>query len=174
MADTTITVFGSSSPKPGSTAYETAYDLGKAIAARGWHLCNGGYGGTMEASAKGAHDHGGSVTGVTCSIFGRSGPNAYLTHEVATDNLYQRVSELIDRGDAYVVLPGGTGTLVELALVWELINKRFIAKRLVAIGPCFAPLLEIIRAEQPGAVEHLTLVDDVSGAINFLSSGPGV
>ena len=59
MKATVITVFGSSRPEPGSPAYETAYQLGRAIAEAGWALCTGGYGGTMEASAKGAVEAGG-------------------------------------------------------------------------------------------------------------------
>ncbi len=49
-----ITVFGSSRPQPGSQAYETAQALGAALAKSGFVVANGGYGGTMEATARGA------------------------------------------------------------------------------------------------------------------------
>jgi hypothetical protein len=62
-----VTVFGSSAPQPLSPAYRDAYELGRGIAAAGWILCNGGYGGTMEAAAKGAVEAGGHTIGVTCS-----------------------------------------------------------------------------------------------------------
>jgi uncharacterized protein (TIGR00725 family) len=48
-----ITVYGSSRPKFGEEEYQTAYELGKLLANSGFTVCNGGYGGTMEASAQG-------------------------------------------------------------------------------------------------------------------------
>jgi uncharacterized protein (TIGR00730 family) len=119
----TITVFGSSAVAPGTPEYEQAKALGSAIAAEGWTLCNGGYGGTMAGAAEGARQAGGHVVGVTCSILRRSAPNGFIDEEVVTDNLLNRMNALVERGDAYVVLPGGTGTMLELAYVWELVNK---------------------------------------------------
>jgi len=59
----TITVFGSSRPKPGEQAYQQAYKLGTAIGRQGWSLANGGYGGTMEATAAGAQTAVGIIAG---------------------------------------------------------------------------------------------------------------
>lgn len=150
-----VTVFGSSTPPPLSAAYQTAYELGKAIAQAGWTLCNGGYGGTMEAAAKGAVEAGGHTIGVTCLIFGRGGPNRYIKQEVPTFDLPTRLNTLVRLGQAYVVLPGGTGTLVELALVWELLNKGLLRRKapLILLGDHWTPLLEPIRREQPDALE---------------------
>ncbi len=60
-----ITAFGSSRPQPGSQAYETAQALGAALAKSGFVVANGGYGGTMEATARGAREAGGTTIGVT-------------------------------------------------------------------------------------------------------------
>jgi hypothetical protein len=153
---TVITVFGSSAPLPSSPAYQLAYGLGRAIADAGWTLCNGGYGGTMEAAARGAREAGGHTIGVTCSLFRvRGGPNRYIQQEIPTFDLPTRLNTLVRLGHAYVVLPGGTGTLLELALVWELLNKGLLrrAAPLVLLGDHWVPLLELVRREQPDAQE---------------------
>ena len=108
-----------------STVYELAYSVGKLLAQAGFGIANGGYAGVMEASAAGAAKAGGLVTGVTCRAFKSAMANEYITKEIVTETLDQRIDTLIKAGDAFVVLPGGTGTLLELAKVWELKNKGF-------------------------------------------------
>ncbi len=155
MSRLTITVFGSGHCHPGTPPYETARELGRAIAAAGWTLCNGGYGGTMEAAARGATEVGGHTIGVTCVLFrDRGGANAYVREEIRAPDLLARLRVLIERGDGYVVLPGGTGTLTELALVWEMVNKGLVQPRpIVLLGPHWAPVVTAVRAEQPDALD---------------------
>ncbi|MGD8450990.1 MAG: LOG family protein [Phycisphaerae bacterium] len=150
-----VTVFGSSQPAPGSPAYQTAYDLGLAIGRAGWTLCNGGYGGTMEATARGAAEAGGHTIGVTCSIFGRGSANRFIKQEIPTFYLLTRLDTLVRLGQAYVVLPGGTGTLLELALVWELLNKRLLRRNapIILMGNTWQPVVEVIRREQPETMD---------------------
>lgn len=148
-----VTVFGSSQPAPHTPAYERAYQLGHAIAVAGWTLCNGGYGGTMEAAARGARAAGGHTIGVTCTLFGaRGGPNQFIQEEVQTTDLLARLATLVRLGQAYAVLPGGTGTLLELAYVWELTAKRLPPRHgapLVLLGDEWHDLRAIIAREQP-------------------------
>jgi uncharacterized protein (TIGR00730 family) len=159
VKSTVVTVFGSSAPAALSPPYQLALELGRAIAEAGWVLCNGGYGGTMEAAARGAAEAGGHTIGVTCSALRwRGGANRYIKQEVPTFDLLARLNTLVRLGDAYVVLPGGTGTLLELALVWELLNKAGLKRSapLIVLGDHWAPLLEIVRREQPDAIEPAT------------------
>lgn len=151
MDATVITIFGSSQPADGSAAYATALELGKAVADAGWTVCNGGYGGTMEAAARGAVDAGGHTIGVTLSKVGRGKPNAYIRQEVPTFDLLQRLNTLVRLGRAYVVLPGGTGTGLELMLVWELLNKGLLKRRgpLILLGEHWSALVECVQREQP-------------------------
>lgn len=168
-----ITVFGSSQPAPSSPAYQTAYALGRAIANAGWTLCNGGYGGTMAAGAQGAAEAGGHTIGVTCRIFaGRAEPNPFIRQDVPTFDLLARLNTLIQLGRGFVVLPGGTGTLVELALVWELFNKRLARPTgaVVLLGSFWQPVLDTIYLEQPNAVRPY-VVATVEEAINVLRVG---
>jgi uncharacterized protein (TIGR00730 family) len=155
LAPFVVTLFGSSRPIPGQPAYELAYKLGRAIGENGWTLCNGGYGGTMEASARGASEVGGHTIGVTCKTLGRTGPNPYIREEVPAADLLARLDTLVRFGNAYVALPGGTGTLLELALVWELTNKALLERErpVILLTDHWRDLIPIIQSEQPDARE---------------------
>lgn len=179
MKATTVTVFGSSRPAPLEPAYQTAYELGQGIARAEWALCNGGYGGTMEGSAKGAVEAGGHTIGVTCHIFrGRARPNRYIRQEVPTFDLNTRLTTLTRLAHAYVVLPGGTGTLLELALVWELMNKGLLRPRrpVILLGEHWRPVIAPIREEQPESlVPHIVAdVPSVLAVLHDSLDDPGV
>ncbi len=165
-----ITLFGSSQPKEGDPLYTTAYEAGRALASAGWTICNGGYGGTMEASARGAQEVGGLTIGVTCTIFGRSGPNAYLNRIVETCDLFNRLTKLIELGHAYLVFPGGSGTLVEFALVWELVTKRIIpAKPVILLGRFWESVIETTAIERPRSKEYVHFAESPEEIVRILS-----
>ena len=82
----------------------------------------------MDAVSKGATEKGASAIGVTIDIYSAI-PSKYLTKEIKCHSLFERLKNLIEIGDAYVVLQGGTGTLLELALVWEYMNKGIIEEK---------------------------------------------
>jgi len=128
-AQKTVVIFGSSQPGHDSPDYRLAYQIGEILGKNGYIIANGGYGGTMEASARGAKSAQAATLGVTCRAFGRKGPNQWIDKEIQTSDLNERLEKLIELGDAYVILPGGTGTLLEIAMVWELINKHFLPPR---------------------------------------------
>jgi uncharacterized protein (TIGR00730 family) len=140
-----ITVFGSSRPREGDADYEEARALGTALARRGFRVCSGGYGGVMEAVSRGAKQEGGDTLAVTSNYF-RSRANRWVDREIAVAEWQDRLFELIRLGDGFVACKGGTGTLVELAAVWEMLNKRVIVgKPFVALGDFWRPILERVR-----------------------------
>ena len=156
-----IAIFGTSRAKPGESAYELAYGVGRELARAGFTVVNGGYGGTMLAGAKGAVEAGGEVVGVTCSVFkGRA--NEYVSREIVTESLDERLDKLIELGQAYIVLPGGTGTLLELAKVWELKNKGFRGgeKPIILVGEFWKPLLDIVASDD---AQNIRAVEQVNG-----------
>ena len=126
-----ITIFGSAVPKPGEKEYEDAYQLGKFLASNGFNVCSGGYQGIMDAVSKGATEQGAEAIGITVDLWG-STPSKYLTKNIKCETLFERISKLIEYGDGFVILKGGTGTLLELAAVWEMINKNLLRKKPVA------------------------------------------
>ena len=155
-----ITVFGSYEPAPGSSPYLQAYHVGQILARAGFTIANGGYAGTMEASAKGAKNSGGSTIGVTCTAFSRSSPNPYIDREISTPDLRSRLDKLIEIASGYVVLPGGTGTLTELAHVWELINKKFLPSRpLVILGDFWLPVVRLLENANPRCRNIVQFID---------------
>jgi uncharacterized protein (TIGR00725 family) len=119
----TVTIFGSSIPNENDEQYKFAYQLGASLAKNGFNICTGGYKGIMEAASKGAFDNGGLVYGITVDLWD-SEPNPYITIEVREKRLFDRIEKLIELGDAYIILQGGTGTLLEFASVWEYANKN--------------------------------------------------
>ncbi|MBN2019879.1 MAG: LOG family protein [Sedimentisphaerales bacterium] len=165
-----VSVFGTGRAKPGNVDYAIAKQLGRLLAKTGYSIANGGYGGTMEASARGAAEMGGEVIGVTCLAFGRGAANKYVSREVVTRTLNERLDKLIELGDAYVVLAGGTGTLLELAMVWELKNKGFLDGRrpIIILGEYWGRLVEEITAYDPDAPRHLILAKEPIDVIKIL------
>ncbi len=165
-----VTLFGTGRAQPGEPAYVLAEQVGRALAEAGYAIANGGYAGTMLAAAKGAAEAGGTVIGVTCSAFARSTANEFVTREVVTASLEERLHNLIKAGRAYVVLPGGTGTLLELAAVWELKNKGFLDrdKPVILVGDFWKPLVALVTTDDPRCTKYVTFVpgpDQVPEAI---------
>ncbi|MGA9365561.1 MAG: LOG family protein [Bacteroidota bacterium] len=142
-----VTIFGSSKPHQGEPDYLLARELGRLIASAGYTICNGGYGGTMEAAARGAKEAGGLTIGVTMEFI-RPQANQWTDKIIVVKTLVDRLMKLIELGDAYVALRGGTGTLLELAAVWELMNKRVIKSRpVVVVGEFWTSTVETVKRE---------------------------
>jgi uncharacterized protein (TIGR00725 family) len=138
-----ITIFGSSKPVDKEEQYLTAFNLGKQLALNGFDICTGGFNGIMEAASKGAVEGGADTIGVTVDLWGRS-VNRYITKEIKCNTLLERIHKLIEIGDGYAVLQGGTGTLLELAAVWEYINKGLLEVKPVA---CYSSIWRRIISE---------------------------
>jgi len=161
MGEKVITIFGTGRAKAGDAAYEMAYRAGKVLAEAGFVVANGGYGGTMKAAAKGATEGGGETIGVTCTAF-RGRANGYVSREIVTSSLDERLDTLIKLGRAYIVLPGGTGTLLELAKVWELKNKGFLEsdKPIILLGRFWKALIDLIASDDAGSSGFINQVDE--------------
>jgi len=170
MDERVVSVFGTGRARPGERAFELAYELGRMLAEAGFVIANGGYGGTMLAAAKGAREAGGEVIGVTCRAFANSRANAYVSREILTESLEQRLQTLVRLGRAYFVLPGGTGTLLELAMVWELRNKNFLPanRPIILVGQFWQPLVELVAAEDKGAAGYVHLASGPEDALKML------
>jgi uncharacterized protein (TIGR00730 family) len=170
MDEIVVSVFGTGRAKAGEPAYGLAEQVGRALAQAGFAIANGGYRGTMYAAAKGAAEAGGTVIGVTCSAFKNSGANEYITREIVTGSLDERLNKLVELGQGYVVLPGGTGTLLELALVWELKNKGFLdrGKPIVLAGEFWRPLVKLVAQDDPACIKYVTVAESPEQAAELL------
>lgn len=118
--------------------------MGRLLAKSGFDVCSGGYAGIMEAVSKGARSVGGKTIGITVQGW-ENIPNEYLDEEAKMPNLMERITELVTIADGYVILRGGTGTLVELSVTLELMNKSAMPEKpLVLLGKFWNNLIEIL------------------------------
>jgi uncharacterized protein (TIGR00730 family) len=174
-----ITVFGGSQPKPGDLAYQEALNLGKLIGARGWTVLTGGYIGTMEAVSRGAAEAGGHVIGVTCDeieSWRPVVPNRWVQEEMRYPTLRQRLYALIDGCDVALALPGGIGTLAEVAVMWsQLQTGASVPRPLILIGLAWKNILDTLMnhlgqyfAEKDR--KWLFFADDVDQAVKLIDS----
>ena len=158
-----VTVFGSSRPREGDADYAEARQLGRALAERGFTVCSGGYGGVMEAVSRGAKEAGGKTYGITAEFFKTANLNAWIDVHVRMKTWEERLFELIRLGDGFVACKGGTGTLVELAVVWEMLNKSVMSgKPFAVLGDFWQPILERVREVELG---HPTPWGEANGRI---------
>jgi uncharacterized protein (TIGR00725 family) len=150
-----ITVFGSSRPQQQDADYAEARALGEHLAKAGFAVCSGAYGGVMEAVSRGAKAAGGKTYGVTSEFFSAAKANTWIDVEVRTKTWDERLFELIKRGDGFVVCKGGTGTLAELAVLWEMQNKAVIGRKpIVALGHFWTPILSRVREVEVAAKQN--------------------
>jgi uncharacterized protein (TIGR00730 family) len=141
-----VTVFGSSRPRESDAEYEEARDLGRILATNGFSVCSGGYGGVMAAVSRGAKEGGGKTYGVTAEFF-NARANSWIDVEVRVSTWQERLFELIRLAHGFVACKGGTGTLVELAVVWEMLNKSVMTgKPLSVLGQFWSPIIECVRS----------------------------
>jgi uncharacterized protein (TIGR00730 family) len=118
-------VFGSALSKSSSEEYQLAEQVGQYLAEQKIDIVSGGYFGLMEGVSKGGYEKGGHTIGILSKIFVEGKPNDYIKESLLTETYWERVKTLIDLGDIYIALKGGTGTLVEVALAMEMANKKF-------------------------------------------------
>jgi uncharacterized protein (TIGR00730 family) len=145
-----VTVFGSSRPREGDADYEVARLLGRALAESGYSVCSGGYGGVMAAVSRGAKERGGKTYGVTAEFF-KAKLNPWVDVEMRVTTWQERLFELIRVADGFVACKGGTGTLVELAVVWEMLNKSVMTgKPFAVLGDFWQPILDRVREVELG------------------------
>jgi uncharacterized protein (TIGR00730 family) len=166
-----VTVFGSSRPREGDSDYEDARILGRSLAKHGFSVCSGGYAGVMEAVSRGAKEAGGRTVGVTADFFANAKLNAWIDEEVRMKTWEERLFELIRCADAFVACKGGTGTLVELAVVWEMLNKSVMpAKPFAVLGNFWEPVLDRVREVE---LRHPAPWGEANGRLVYVAETPG-
>jgi uncharacterized protein (TIGR00730 family) len=177
-----VSVFGGSAPRPGQPAYEEARLLGEKLAQAGWTVATGGYTGVMEAASRGACEAGGHVIGVTCGLIEEwrgLRANAWVKEEKRFATLRERLSHLVEFCDAAVALPGGIGTLSEIALTWSLLQTGEIARKpFVLLGPVWHATVAAFLREggmylKPGDEKLVYLAGSTEEAVGQLGSQLG-
>lgn len=176
-----ISVFGGSHASEGTPAYAEAVQLGKSLARLGHTVLTGGYIGTMEAVSRGAAEAGGHVIGVTCVEIERwhekRSVNRWVKEEWKKPTLLARLEALVTACDAALALPGGPGTLTEIALTWNLMIINAIPEKpLILIGEGWRAVLEELwrrlgEYTPDNQRRYVQFAPDVEAAVRMLASG---
>ena len=174
-----VSVFGGSAPLPGPAPYAEAQALGAALARAGWTVATGGYSGVMEAASRGAHEAGGHVIGVTCSLIEEwrgLRANEWVKEEKRFATLRERLGHLVEFCDAAIALPGGVGTLSEVALTWSLLQTGEIQRKpLILLGQVWQATVSAFLREsgpyvRPGDATLVYLATSLDDAVQRLRS----
>jgi uncharacterized protein (TIGR00730 family) len=173
-----VTVFGSARLAAADPYYEQARQMGRRLAELGLTVMTGGGPGIMEAANRGAQEAGGISIGCSIQLPVEQKPNPYVDRFVELRYFFVRKVMLIKYSYAFVVMPGGFGTLDELFEALTLIQTRKIQGfRVVLMGTDYwRPLLDFI---QQGMVARGTIspedtgllrpTDDVEEAISIIA-----
>ena len=172
-----VTIFGSARTKPNEKAYEDAMRLGKAFANAGFNVITGGGGGIMEAANKGAYEsQNAHSVGLNIKLPHEQKPNQYLTIKKEFDYFFVRKVLLVKYSYAYIVMPGGFGTLDEFfeALTLVQTGKIFPISIILVDKSFWEPLMEFLRVSalryatiSPQDLDLIQIVDDVEDALKL-------
>jgi uncharacterized protein (TIGR00730 family) len=173
-----VTVYAASAPEAPPALRAVARALGAGIAARGWLLVYGGANiGLMGELADTALAHGGRVEGVILDTFARVAHGRLHALDTVGD-MRSRKAALAHRGDAFVTLPGGFGTLEELSEILVERQLGFHAKPLVLLNVdgFWDPFLALVERQiatglvKPAYRDLLTVVADADDALAALDA----
>jgi uncharacterized protein (TIGR00730 family) len=153
-----VTFFGSARVLPGSEQYELTFQLAKAVAEAGYTIITGGGPGVMEAANKGAHAVGTHSVGLNINLPMEQRPNPYVKTLLSFRYFFVRKVMFVKYSQAFIIMPGGFGTLDELFESITLIQTQKIQPfPVILVGRSFwAPLLKWLEE----ALLHKGLISD--------------
>ncbi len=144
MGKPEIAVLGSARLGEDDRRWTLAHELGGLLARAGFVVVTGGYGGLMAAVSRGAHEQGGFAIGLPMQHWSTVTPNTWNADLRWSRDYGTRLNHIL-RCAAIIALPGGVGTLSELAVAWAASQTEKQAQPLVLLGECWPPLLAAMR-----------------------------
>ncbi|HMO39784.1 MAG TPA: TIGR00730 family Rossman fold protein [Saprospiraceae bacterium] len=171
-----ITVFGSARFREGHPYYEKAREVGKAIAASGFTTMTGGGPGIMEAANRGAYEHSGRSVGVNIQLPHEQFPNPYMHKHITLKYFFVRKVLLLKYSYAFIVLPGGWGTMDEMFETLTLVQTGVIHDfPVVLLGTdYYSALMEYLHFMEaqgtisPEDLKLIKLTDDIGEAMDHI------
>lgn len=168
-----VTVFGSARVQPDSLHYDQARSVARELSSMGFTIMTGGGPGIMEAANRGARDAGGVSVGCNIRLPHEQQPNPYLDVSIDFDYFFVRKVMLVKYSYAFVVLPGGFGTMDEMFEALTLIQTAKIHDFPVVVmgSQYWAPLQRQLEGMVASAtidaddLQLLCVTDDVDEAV---------
>lgn len=158
-----ITVFGSARFKEDNPHYQSAREMGRQIAAMGFTTMTGGGPGTMEAANRGAFEQGGMSVGCNIKLPFEQKPNPYVQVSITFDHFFVRKVMLVKYSYAFVIMPGGFGTMDEFFETLTLVQTKILVRfPIVLLGKdYYQPLftyMQLMSGQGTISPEDLSLV----------------
>lgn len=161
---------------------ETAVGLGRLLASEGITLVYGGGGvGLMGLVANAALDSGGKAIGIIPNfLLQREAGHPALTETVVVETMHERKLQMFERSDAFVVLPGGLGTLEEFfeVLSWRTLGLHSKPIVIIDQGGYWQPLAALLKGvvsggfAEPSHLDHVAFVSDLEGVLPAIAAMP--
>ncbi|HUF47484.1 MAG TPA: TIGR00730 family Rossman fold protein, partial [Vicinamibacterales bacterium] len=173
-----VTIFGSARFDADHRYYALTREVGRRVSAMGFTVMTGGGPGLMEAANRGARDHGGLSVGCNIRLPLEQGPNPYLDRWITCHYFFVRKVLLFKYSYAFVVMPGGLGTLDELTEALTLIQTGKIQSfPVVLVGTQYwKPFLDLLgemideKAISASDLDLLKVTDDLGEAMHHLEA----
>lgn len=173
-----VAVFGSARIKEDSTYYESAREIGAGLARMGFTTITGGGPGIMEAANRGARENSGSSVGCNIHLPKEQQPNPYLDKWFICKYFFVRKVLMFKYSDAFIIMPGGIGTLDEFFEALTLVQtKKILNFPIILFGkqfwdplqPLFNSMLNA-KMISPDDLELLILTDSVEEALQHIKT----
>jgi uncharacterized protein (TIGR00730 family) len=142
-----VTIFGSARAKPGSFVYEEVKRVAAALAETGCDIITGGGPGLMQAANEGAASVNAAErarsVGIRVELPFEQEVNPFVEQAFEHKTFFSRLHHFVLTSDAYVVSPGGIGTVLELMLIWQLLQVKHVRDTpLILVGNMWAELVD--------------------------------
>jgi len=160
-----VTIFGSARVKPGTFGYEETKRAAAALAEMGCDIITGGGPGLMQAANEGAAsapDRAKSV-GIRVDLPFEQEVNAFVTEAFEHRTFFTRLHQFVLASDAFIVAPGGIGTVLETLMIWQLLQvKHLVDTPLILVGRMWPGLVEWARSSMLSTDPPLANTGDIA------------
>ena len=160
-----VTIFGSARVKPGTFVYEETQRVAAALAEMGCDIITGGGPGLMHAANAGAATAPGSSRsiGIRVDLPFEQEVNAFVTEAFEHRTFFTRLHHFVLASDAFIVAPGGIGTVLETMMIWQLLQARHLHDTpLILVGTMWSELVQWARANMLDPRLPVVSVEDLS------------
>jgi uncharacterized protein (TIGR00730 family) len=159
-----VTIFGSARAQPGTVAFEETKRAAKLLAEMGCDIITGGGPGLMQAANEGVKLAGDGTrsVGIRVDLPFEQEVNPFVTVGFEHRSFFTRLHHFVLASDAFIVAPGGIGTVLETAMIWQLLQVGHLNDTpLILVGKLWPGLVEWVRREMLSFETPLISPEDV-------------